>query len=242
MNNEKIPYPPEATGEEQAIEFLMLLAKGATIPVPIASFVVDIIDRLYKRPIESRRIQWMEQVTEAINTLVSQQQGLTPSKLAENEEFVTILHRASELAVKTHQEQKRTLLKNAIISAGSPTAPNLDKQIFFLRTIDELTVNQVIVLSFYDDPRNWFESRHITRPEYFSAPRSAILEHAYPKIANDPFFNELVVTELDRRSLVSDIKGVALHDTIYGSITTKLGKEFLDYVKAETIEEDEAAA
>lgn len=224
--------PPEENPQERALEILMLFAKGATIPTVVGPFVVEIIQQLLKKPMQKRTVDWMQEVTDAINQIASQQENFTPSKLAENEDFVSILLRASDLAVKTHQSEKRTFFKNAIISSGMPKPPSLDKQMFFLRTIDELSLNQILVLSFYDDPRGWLTKRNINRPEYHSAPRSAILVHAYPGLANDAYLNELIFSELQRRNLLGDMTLGAFYDTIYDSVTTSLGKEFLLYIKA----------
>ncbi|HVN49138.1 MAG TPA: hypothetical protein VMU30_10020 [Bacteroidota bacterium] len=236
MQTEKLPYPPEQDGQEQALEYLLLLAKGATFPVPIASFTIEILNRLYKKPLEKRRIDWMEKVTEVINELISKQKDLTPTKLAQNPEFVTILHRATEIAVKTHQEEKHLLLKNAILSAGSPTSTDLDKQLLFLRFVDELSINQVLVLQLYRNPIEWFHRHNLEPHSYYMASRIEALNQAYPELAKDPFLKDLVLSELERRGLLSGLYGNVSESSVYNPATTNLGIAFLTYVQADKIE------
>lgn len=225
MLSGKLPYPPEEDGQEQALKYLLLLAEGATIPVPIASFTIEILDRLYKRPIEKRRMDWMERVTEVINELTSKQSDLTPAKLAQNPEFVTILHRATEIAVKTHQEEKHRLLKNAISSAGSSPI-ELDKQLFFLRLIDELSINQVIVLHLYRDPIEWFRRHNKVPQKYTLASRIEALNQAYPEMTKDPFLKELVLSELERRGLISGLYGNESEQSVYNPLQLILASHF----------------
>jgi hypothetical protein len=237
MPDSKFPFPPEQDGQEQALAGLALIAKAAASVVPLGSLGIELIAQLCRKPLENRRNLWLEEVTQAIREISATQKDLTPSKLAENPEFVSILLRATDSAMKTHQAEKRELLRNAIVSAAQPSPPDFDKQLFFLKTVDELTLNQILVLSFYNDPRGWFTKRHITPPEFFSAPRLAPLQQAYPEIAYDPFFDELIHSELERRKLVDNMKGMALHDQVYESITTALGREFLAFVRADTLKQ-----
>ena len=167
---------------------------------------------------------------EALNDVQQRQAELTPEKLAEDPSFITVLHHATEIAVRTHQKEKRQYLKNAIINSTKPNPPDFDKQMYFLRLIEELTVDHVLILDLYRNPREWFAHRQITPQEFMSAGRDQVLLQAYPDEAKSEDFRILVVNDLERRGLMGSITGLVSGRAVYDSITSKIGKEFIEYI------------
>jgi hypothetical protein len=238
MSSSKLPEFPTDGGEDKALNFLKSLAKATTGSVPVLGpFLSEAIEFCYIRPIEKRRIDWFEELESALNELSKKVEGLTPAELAKNEEFITILHRATDVALRTHQSEKRRLLRNAVVSAGSLTKPELDKQAFFLRLVDELTINQVLVLLLYNNPVEWFKRRNRKPNDFISAARIEVLNQAYPEMVKDPDFKEVVLSELERRGLLHGLSGMVTGGSVYNPMTSKLGLEFLEYVKADSIED-----
>lgn len=88
---------------------------------------------------------WMVQVSEAINAL-QKRSGLTVDELIENEAFTSFLLQATLIAVRNHQKEKITTLKNALASVGNPEFSDEDLAFQFLRYIDELTVSHLSIL------------------------------------------------------------------------------------------------
>ena len=232
--SKRIADYPEEDSQEKALEFLKAVAKitaGVLSPV-----IPEVIEFCFRRPVERRRNEWLVELGGAVQELIEKVEGQSPAKLAENEEFITVLHKATDVALKTHQTEKRKLLRNAIISAGSLTPPELDKQTYFLRLVDELTVNQVLVLLLYKDPSGWFKRHNIKPQQYSSASRMEVLHQAFPEFYNNPDARELVVDELQRRHLLPGLSGLVTGESVYSPMTSKLGCEFLEYVKAVSIE------
>lgn len=144
-----------------------------------------------------------------------------------------MLHRATDVALRTHQHEKRRALHNAIVSAASPTPPDVDKQAFFLRLIDELTINQIVVLAFYADPMGWFMRRGRESQKYYSASRSDALAQSYPEISGHLYVKELVLGDLRNRGLLGSYDRMVTGGAVYDPIVTKLALEFLAYVRME---------
>ena len=62
--------PPTETPRDNAIAAARALVKGAVGAVPVAgSFLAEIIDLLYRQPIEERRQQWLSDVAQALSDL-----------------------------------------------------------------------------------------------------------------------------------------------------------------------------
>lgn len=226
---------PEATRKDKAIAAAVALTKGAVDGVPVVgSFLSEIVDLLYRQPIEGRRERWLHDVADALSEIKRQQEELTPERLSTNPEFITLLHRATEGALRTHQDEKRRLLRNAVINGGLPTAPDLDKQLFFLRLVEELSVNQITVLVLYRNPKAWFQKRHLVPKDYYMGGRDAVVEQAYPDLAKHPDFKLLVLGDLEKRALMFGLSGMVSGGAVYDSVTTPIANEFLDFVSAES--------
>lgn len=88
---------------------------------------------------------WMVQVSEAINAL-QKRSGLTVDELMKNEAFTSFLLQATPIALRNHQKEKITTLKNALASVGNPEFSDEDLAFQFLRYIDELTVSHLTIL------------------------------------------------------------------------------------------------
>jgi hypothetical protein len=227
--------PPSETRTDKAIATARALAKGAVGAVPLAgSFLAEIVDLLYRQPIETRREEWLKDVANALTEIRNRQEDLTPECLASNAQFITVLHRATEAAVRTHQTERRALLRNAVVSSALPTAPDIDKQLYFLRLVEELTVNQVLVLALYRNPLEWFRSRGVTPQEFMAAGRDSVVQQAYPDLSSQPHFKVLVVGDLEKRGLISGLSGMVSGRAVYDAVTTTLANEFLDFIAVGT--------
>src|SRR5688500_5203479 len=113
MANESIP--PSAT----AGDALHAVAKAGLSFIPyIGGPSVELFQYLVQAPLEKRRIEWMNYVGEKLIELEAR--GVDIEKLRDNEEFITAVLQASQLAVCTHRQEKREALRNALfnIAAG----------------------------------------------------------------------------------------------------------------------------
>jgi hypothetical protein len=76
---------------------------------------------------------------------------------------------ASTIAMRTDREEKLRMLRNALINAVLPGAPEEHEQITFLRFVDELTPAHVRMLAFLADPVRWFDQHGLQKPTYTAA-------------------------------------------------------------------------
>ena len=223
--------PPTEHAKDKMAAGARALVKGAVGAVPVAgSFLSEVVDLLYRAPIEQRREEWLRELTGALSEVQERQDELTPERLASNPEFVTVLHQVTEVAIRTHLSEKREQLRNVVVHAALPTAPELDKQLFFVRLVEDLTLNQVLILTLYRDPRGWFAERDRAPKEFMSAGRDQVVKQAYPELANSEFFDGLVVGDLVRRGLLNSLGGMVTGGSVYDRMTSPLADQFLDYI------------
>lgn len=94
----------------------------------------------------------------AIDEFCNTVEGLKPENLANNEEFVSICIHASNIALRTHQEEKLKRLLNAVKNSAVYNIANESKRMIFLRVIDELTELHFRVFIFLVDIKKHTEN------------------------------------------------------------------------------------
>lgn len=123
----------------------MMVVKIALGFVPwVGGALAEVVGHL-NNDLARRQEFWMVQVSEAINAL-QKRSGLTVDELMKNEAFTSFLLQATPIALRNHQKEKITTLKNALTSVGNPEFSDEDLAFQFLRYIDELTVSHLTIL------------------------------------------------------------------------------------------------
>ena len=127
-----------------------------TIPV-VGAAATELLSAIVTPPLEKRRNQWMEEVGDALRTL-EKKMGIVLESLQENEEFIDVAIEATQIAIKTSNQEKRKALKNAILNSALPNPPEESLQKMFLSFIDTLTVWHLKLLELFNDPPIYLEN------------------------------------------------------------------------------------
>jgi hypothetical protein len=140
------------TPEPTASDLAYATGKGLMSIIPGAGgLLAEIFGALVTSPVEKRRREWMDSIGEAVNWL-SENRGITReeliSELQSNEVFVSILIQASNAAVRTHLQEKRATLRNAVVNTAKGTDVDAELQSTFVRYADELTTLHITLLKF----------------------------------------------------------------------------------------------
>jgi hypothetical protein len=123
-----------------------LLAAGG------AAFAVELFSQTFTPSLEKRREKWFEAIAEKLGELEEKVDEFNFESLTENEQFVTTLIQATQIAIRNHQEEKLTALRNAVLNAALPNPIQEDLQIIFLNWIDRLSNYHIQVLTYLDNP------------------------------------------------------------------------------------------
>ena len=110
---------PEATLEDR----LHTLAKAGIASIPVAGAAAsELFTIILAPPLEKRRVEWMNDVAERLKEL-EEHGELNLEDLQDNETFITTVMQASQAAIRNHQSEKREALRNAVLNAALPQAP-----------------------------------------------------------------------------------------------------------------------
>jgi hypothetical protein len=153
---------PNQLPQRTAGDYVHGIAKAALSAVPIVgSPAAELFALVLAPPLEKRRESWLQELYESLKRLERQESGFKMNDLANNEVFVSTTIQATQIALRTHQVEKRDALRNALLSVIRDKSLDEEKQIFFLALIDLFTVTHLELLRCFADPTTFPAQRRI---------------------------------------------------------------------------------
>ncbi|MFQ5905809.1 MAG: hypothetical protein ACE5JA_04475 [bacterium] len=183
-------------------------------------------------PLTRRREKWFESIAEALRSLAEQVEEVKIENLAENEMFVTTVMQASQAALRNHQEEKLEALRNAVLNAALPNAPEEGLQSIYLGLVEALSPLHLRVLKFFENPRELFPGDPAEVAEKIHRTRLGLLIYVFPDIKSSPGLDDYILKDLSVRGL---IKSESLNtemalNSLLVPYTTALGKGLLHFI------------
>lgn len=215
------------------IDHVHTLARAGIASVPIiGNAAAELFDHVITPPLEKRREAWRESVGQRLFELEAREQ-ISIEALQSNDTFITAATRASQAAMRAHQENKLEALRNAILNSARPGAPSDTLQQLFIHWVDELTVDHLRFLILFRDPKEWFRKSDKPPPSFaISSSLSQLLEAAYPDLGGNRTLYELIASDLEVRKLFSGggMNTMMSASGVWVKRTTTLGDQFVDYI------------
>ncbi|MCM3109973.1 hypothetical protein [Lederbergia lenta] len=214
--------------KEKAKEVGYAITKGAIGSVPIAGGVLsELFSAVFNEPATKRKEQVIYDIENRLQYL--EKEGVNLEELKENEEFLSIAMQAYNIAMRTHQVDKRAALMNSIFNTSRLLIDENEK-LMFLNYIDQFTEWHLRILSFLNDPRLAFEGKQL--PNYYMGGKATVLEYAYPELENRRTFYDQVVKDLYSRGLIihESLHVTVTGNSMLGSSTSETGKKFIEFI------------
>jgi len=209
------------------------LAKGVIGAIPIGGALAsEIFNLVIAPPLTKRRDEWMESIAEGLKKLEEKVKGFKIENLSRNDSFITTVMHATQAAIRNHQKEKLEALRNAVLNAALPEAPEEDLQMIFLNYVDSLTPWHIRILTFFDNPKAWMEKNNKKWPDIQFGGLSDILTQAFQELRGMRDFYDQLFRDLYSRGLVNT---ESLHGTMTGSglsasRTTDMAKSFIKFI------------
>ncbi len=194
MTDAKSLKPPKPARKDAIVEGVKAGLSGP----------LGILGALLKSPLEKRRDEWMRAVEEALLEFQEKVEGFSIENLSENELFVSTVVQAATAAQRTHLQEKRAALRNAVLNIA--LSPNLDdtKIEIVLGMIESMSVWHIRILDLFANPSEWALRNNKPFPGSWSTGgRSRVLEFAYPELAGKRNFYDPIVRDLNTKGLLS---------------------------------------
>lgn len=223
--------PPK---DKDTADYAREIGRALTSLTPVVGGAVQVVfENVLGPSLEKRRQEWAEELVAVINELQAEMEDLTPEKLAASEAFVTVTLQATQIAMRNHQTEKLTALRNAVANSARPNAPSDDEQLAFLRLVDSLTPWGIRLIIFLHDPGTWMVRNKIQHPGVLTASVGHVIEHTFPELRRQGEFYGQIARELQAAGLI--IPGLFLNTTMSGRAlyqrqTTARGLAFVMYI------------
>lgn len=191
---------------------------------------VELFNSVVTPPLERRRDEWREMVGERLLKL-ERAERVTLEGLQANEAFVSIAMQATLAALRTHVQEKREALRNAVLNAAITETPDDSLRQVFIGLVDTFTGWHLRILRFFRNPKQRFDDCNREAPVYHVAALSDILENAFADLKGRRAFYDLVIRDLHATGLLDvDILHVTRSGGFYDKRTNDLGDEFLAFI------------
>lgn len=211
--------------KELLSEVAEITAKTLVSTIPVGGTLVTCIWDSIKANSANRRMEdWKNQVEEKLCDL-----RLSLDDIGNNELFASAMMKATDIAIKTAEDEKRQYLASAVKNSAMA---RIDESVMmiYLDLLDKYTLWHIRILHLFRNPKA-FDQVHVDGIMMGSA--SIVVEQVYPEIAKEKELLDKIVKDLQNDGLMSE--GSYMHadmtaNGVVASRTTELGNNFLKYI------------
>ena len=220
QSRESFPQPRAVDRADSAVRTLLTSIPG--LGAPAAQLLATVITPR----LDKRRVDWLNEVANDLGRLERTVAGFRVGSLVEDDEFITAVTTAGQIAIRNHREEQLTALKNAVVSVALRTEPDAERQSVFLSLLDYLTPAHIRLLRFFQDPRGFLARSG--RGSVGAVPDTTrdIVLRVLPSIPPDAY--DLLRQDLENRGLVDFPAPPTLGLT--DERTTAFGEAFLRFI------------
>lgn len=212
---------PEPTGADTA--HAIARAGIAAIPV-VGGSINEVLSLVLAPAVARRRDAWLKELAGALDEMEGKVEGFKIETLADKEAFVSATIQATVIAIRTHRQEKREYLRNALLNIVKGITPDETKQQIFLNAIEAFTPAHVKALDVIwrgGTRVNWEKNPIPVQQRNYGAAIEIFAPEARGVV-------EAILADLRGRGF-SNLGGPNLTFP-QGSMITNLGIEFLNFV------------
>lgn len=217
------PLPRETTGDD-----VHRAARAALSAIPfVGGAAMELFNRVIVPPVQRRREAWLNDLAERVSAL-EREGRVKVEDLQNNDQFVSTVMQATEVAVRNHQQEKIDALRNAVLNTALGQSPEDAKRDMFLGFVDMFSVPHLRILkamAAYDA-----DGRHsVTATSIGSLTQLALAQ--LPDLIRSGKLVEVAVEDLCRRGLLFwNSEGGVLMIPEGATQVSDFGREFLRFI------------
>lgn len=232
MTEEKLPEYPTSDPRSFGYEVARTAMDAAASMIPGASYAVGaIVQHVVTEPLQKRRDAWFERVGYGLRELEERMTDFDPSKLAQNDEFISAVFEATQAAMKTAKEEKLEALRSAVLNLALGKL-NLDEVLrsSFFTYIDRFTPAHVAVLKLLADPRSSPEAARVAEQMMAGGPIE-VIKAGRPSGMSDAALQR-VLADLAREDLAETggLNTTVSQASLLSKRSTAAGDAFLRFI------------
>lgn len=160
---------PELSRKVEIAGFVVEAVAGV-VPLAGGAITAAVIPAMQKR--HARRMKlWLDTLASSIEQLQLDVRGLST-----DDRFLDTLIAATNAATNTAHAEKVQALRNAVLnSAETESRPDEEMSVRFIRLVDEMNPTHLRLMSYFEDPKQWFDREVASSPPGLSTHRGLAL-------------------------------------------------------------------
>jgi len=224
--------PSGVLPSKQAGDYAHTATKAALSMIPVAGGpAAELFALILAPPLERRRDEWLEDLYKRLKQLEAKVAGFHLEDLERNEAFVSAALQATRAAVATHQQEKRAMLRNALLRIAVGKGPNEEMQQIYLDAIEAFTPSHINVLNVLWRGTQELVSRGLwdpTRDQYSVRDYGNAITLLHPELKGQDGLLQYIMTELSNRGF----SRLGAPDAVFpqSPAITNMGINFLQFV------------
>ena len=225
----------EEVSKPGAADAGLAVVKAAVSYVPVlGSAAAELIGFVVTPPLEKRRNEWLNELASDLDALQKTVEGFDVLALSGNDDFLTAIAGGVTVATRTAEQEKRDLLRHAVLNAALGRVPDFDMQSVFIGYLEYLTPLHVQLLRAFADPRAALAEvgSHLEDSLFVGAAPSQIVEEVFSGLKGRQDLYDFLWQDLFQRRLVSSDSphGMMTKEGALSPRTTSLGQQFLEFL------------
>lgn len=206
------------------------LGAAANLIVPLTGPVVQaLLKKCVQTPLEVRRAAWFNMVGEGLRELQDRFEDFDPDRLAENEEFVSVVAETTRIAMATHRAEKLEALRNIVLSSAAGITIDEVSNGTFMALVERFSALHLRLVQVLADPLNAPEILAIGG-ERAMEPITGAIVAAFQGRADRSAIG-VVINDLQSAHLLRDLKHAAVTpDPLTSRCLTPLGESFVRFI------------
>ena len=190
---ERYPQPTDA-------DLVHGTARAALAAIPIlGGSMTEVMSMVLAPAIERRREAWFKDLADGLDELEKKVNGFKVQDLPNDEAFVSAVIDATRIAISTHQVEKRTMLRNALLRVAVGRGPDEELQQVFLNAIQSFSLSHIKVLEVL-----WRGTQELTAKGLWDATLNrysvgdfgTAIKLLHPQLAAQPGLLEYIMTDV----------------------------------------------
>lgn len=192
----------------------------------------EIFNLILASPLEKRRDKCLIFVYDALQQLEKTVAGFNMEELKNNEVFISSMMQGIQIALKNHEEEKLSYLRNAVINSITQDQIDDTEKMMFLHMIDNYSALHINILHYFHNPSLKFQECDIPIPDISVGASSDDLFNLYPELESKKEIVNLIIKELYNSGfLITDSIYEVMSETgVYVGGTTEFGCKFVNYI------------
>lgn len=217
-----------------------LKATVSALPV-VGGALGEFVSFVIGDPAQERRDAFMRDLYERIQKLATVNERATDEQLHENAQFQATFIQAAQTAARTVQNEKKAILRNAVLNAAVGDIDENVRQIF-MQFIERFTPMHVSLLAALHSPADFLDEKKMTEVVSVDGALGELARAAVPSLSNSWDLFPSLLADLEAAKLLDANRLEALRlynsypakikigSTRFEACTTKLGKAFLLFI------------